>query len=155
MPESGSLSRFFAGEPSSVAVARVETRQFVGDIPRRDDAELIVSELATNAIRHSASRERHGEYELRLLLQPGWLRIEVVDQGTPTVSTPAGPSDEAIGSVYHRESGRGLEIVDAVADKWGYDQDTDRGTWWAEVATQDADAEELLADRGPEGEHDA
>lgn len=133
MPESGSLSRVLAGEPSSVRVARAETRAFVGDAPRADDAELIVSELATNAVRHSSSRHDGGEYELRLLARPGWLRIEVVDQGEPTRSIPAGHRDEAIGTAYHRESGRGLEIVDALADKWGHDQETDRAVWWAEV----------------------
>lgn len=161
MPESGSLSCTLAGEPSSVSLARAQTRRFTGDTPRTEDVELIVSELATNAVRHSASRHNGGEYELRLEARPGRLRIEVVDQGEPTRSAPAGRGEEVVGPTYqlelddvpagkwgqegepdeavayHRESGRGLEIVDALADKWGHDQEQDRAVWWAEVGWEE------------------
>lgn len=137
MPETAGLSRTLAGEPTSVVQARSLLRSFAGDNPRTDDAELVLSELATNAVMHSASRQDGGEFEIRLALLPGCLRIEVADQGQP-VSAPLSPPEESFGpdedpAFPYGESGRGLMLVDAVADRWGRDRDPDRGLWWAEL----------------------
>ncbi|WOI63642.1 ATP-binding protein [Streptomyces fradiae] len=67
-----------------------------------DDAELVVSELVTNAVRHGA-----GPVGLRVALGVGELRIEVRDGSSiPARLRTADPADE---------SGRGLFLVDAVA----------------------------------------
>lgn len=130
MPASESLSRTLPGEPGSVAEARRLLRRFLADHHRADDAELILSELATNAVRHSRSRAAGAVFEVRVQLKPGLLRIEVVDQGAPTRSAPAGEPDESFGP---RESGRGLLIVEALADDWGHEQHQSRAMWWAEL----------------------
>lgn len=128
MPES--LSRTLPGLPQSVREARSELRGFLVDDTRTADAELIVSEFATNAVVHSRSREPGAVFEVRFELAPGALRIEVVDEGDPTVA-PLAPEDESFGP---RESGRGLLIVDALADKWGHDSTPEgRLLWWAEL----------------------
>lgn len=139
MPETGTLSRILPGQSSSVPFARSETRGFLGNAPRTDDAELIVSELATNAVRHSLSREADGQFELRLEARPGWLRIEVVDQGPPhrPGSAAAAVVEKQAGALDDRESGRGLEIVDALADKWGHEQRPEQALWWAELWTEE------------------
>lgn len=75
---------------------------------RLDDVLLCVSELATNALVHGVPPGRG--YRLQLsLLADGVLRIEVHDSGDgrPSVREPCG------------ESGRGLMLVAALADKWG------------------------------------
>lgn len=133
MPEPGILSRTLAGQPSSVLQARRALRGFLGDTPRTDDAELIVSELAANAVRHSASREQDGEFEIRLEAKIGWLRIEVIDQGALAAAVAPEVSDDSIG--HYRESGRGHLLVDALADEWGYEQEPGFGRFWAELWT--------------------
>lgn len=88
-----------------------------------DTAELIVSELATNAVGASSSPDGRPLYEggrlavihLRLLSDRVRLLIEVWDSvpevhGAP-VARRAGEYDE---------SGRGLTIVDSASERWGW-----------------------------------
>lgn len=72
-----------------------------------EDAALAVSELVTNAMRHGLP-----PIGLRLRRRVGQVRIEVNDARPEPVSVGERPSDLA-------ESGRGLKIVDAVADETG------------------------------------
>ncbi|MBS2962582.1 ATP-binding protein [Actinocrinis puniceicyclus] len=119
--------------------ARGELREFIPDCTRLDDAELVLAELATNAVLHSASNG-DGEFEVSFELSAGCLRIEVVDQGEP--ATPLAPPDEAFdpgdeAAFPYGESGRGLLIVAALADKWGAQSAPGHGCWWAELSTED------------------
>ncbi|MGW7085511.1 ATP-binding protein [Streptomyces sp. NPDC054871] len=75
-----------------------------------DTAVLLLSELMTNAVRHgrvSVGRE----VEARCVLDGGVLRVEVAD-ASDALPCPreAGPDDE---------SGRGLALVELLADTWG------------------------------------
>ena len=83
------ISITLPGFSCMVAVARLAARALLPGNPRADDAELIVSELAINAIRHSTSRG--GTFELTLDLAPGRLRIEVKDGGPFPYPAPAPP----------------------------------------------------------------
>ena len=85
-----------------------------------EDAVVIASELATNAIRHgtpAASGEVTGDsgsarVELSLCLQASRLICVVTDQtGTPPSLAAGGPE---------AESGHGLQIVGALAVAWGW-----------------------------------
>ncbi|MDT0378407.1 ATP-binding protein [Streptomyces sp. DSM 42041] len=86
-----------------------------------DDAELIVDELFTNAVRHGSRTGDH--VTLSLVLDGPELHIAVGDtgRGTPQRHIP-GPGDE---------SGRGLFLIDALAAKWGVDHvgATGQRTW--------------------------
>jgi anti-sigma regulatory factor (Ser/Thr protein kinase) len=86
-----------------------------------DTAELLVSELATNALLHSASR-----FRLTLSAAHGVLRCEVADTGrrTPQVLHAGGT-----------ESGRGMFLVNALARRWGCCQDGPGKTVWFELGT--------------------
>ncbi|OEV04379.1 hypothetical protein AN216_08735 [Streptomyces oceani] len=82
-----------------------------------DTAQLLVSELFTNAVLHSDSSR------ISCLLQGGGtrLRIEIHDQGSDSgVPLPywATPDDEC---------GRGLLLVDTLAEEWGVDRAGDEG----------------------------
>lgn len=86
-----------------------------------DDALLIASELATNAVTHAESPCR-----LRLSLTDTSLRIDVTDtgQGTPE------PQPES----FTEEHGRGLHLVAALTTAWGLDVIPGEGkVVWAEL----------------------
>lgn len=88
---------------------------------RLDDVLLCVSELATNALIHGVPPGRG--YRLRLRLLPdGVFRVEVHDSGDgrPDVREPCG------------ESGRGLMLVAALADKWGVAERSPGKIVWCE-----------------------
>ncbi|WP_121256003.1 response regulator [Nocardioides ferulae] len=74
----------------------------------RDDAFLVVSELAANALTHAAS-----DYQVRLSLSPTALRIEICDSGTGTPE-PQPPT-------MTQDHGRGLLMVSALSASWGID----------------------------------
>jgi anti-sigma regulatory factor (Ser/Thr protein kinase) len=87
------------------------------DIPHGTDASdaaaLIVAELAANAAIHGRVPGR--DFELRLALMPGTLRIEVSD--TRTERRPPAPGAVSPPQPL-AESGRGLILVDVLADRW-------------------------------------
>lgn len=84
------------------------------------DAELIVSELITNAL-----NAQSGRTDLVLSVRDHEVRIEVRDDaaGAPVVRTP----DVTEGH------GRGLRIVAALADRWGVEPDGPGKRVWAEL----------------------
>ncbi|MFJ8072369.1 ATP-binding protein [Streptomyces sp. NPDC096176] len=117
---------FCRRERRSVGAAREFAREALnawGWGARADDITLCVSELATNALVHGVPPGRG--YLLRLLLsEDGTLRVEVHDSGDgrPCVRAPAG------------ESGRGLLLVDALADRWGVGPREPGKVVWCEFA---------------------
>ena len=79
------------------------------DAPVSEAVAVIVAELAANAVTHGRVPGR--DFELRLSLVTGSVRIEVTDtrdEPLPAVRPP-GPLDE---------TGRGLLLVTALADRW-------------------------------------
>jgi anti-sigma regulatory factor (Ser/Thr protein kinase) len=90
--------------------------------------QLIVSELVTNSIVHTRSGWDGGTVTVELTSNGQRVRVEVTDDGGPELPRVR-PVD--VGA----ESGRGLQLVEAIADAWGWDQDPGGGTiTWAEVA---------------------
>ena len=76
----------------------------------RDNVLLLVSELVTNAFRHAG-----GTAELELAVSNATVRVEVTDKSPnpPRLSRSAGTLTD--------ESGRGLFLVEALADRWGHE----------------------------------
>jgi anti-sigma regulatory factor (Ser/Thr protein kinase) len=90
---------------------------------RSQDIAIVVSELLTNALRHAVPlsggvRPRH---PIRLgLLHPGsFVLCAVADPST------AAPVPQAPGSL--AETGRGMHIICALSDRWGYTRSADAG----------------------------
>ena len=80
----------------------------------REAGSLAVSEIVTNAVRYGA-----GPIELRTMLERSSIRVEVSDRGAAMpVATSAEPD---------MTGGRGLGIIDAVAQAWGCDRHRDGG----------------------------
>jgi serine/threonine-protein kinase RsbW len=106
-PGPGGATRVFAGRPDQISAVRAFARQALGGGPATDDAVLICSELATNAVRHSRSGRPGGQFTVRIDTQGEdhtW--IEVHDQGGPWTVRDDSPG------------GRGLAIVARLASPW-------------------------------------
>ncbi|MFD5872907.1 MULTISPECIES: ATP-binding protein [unclassified Streptomyces] len=112
-------------------LARLLTTAHLGDwgLPT-GPAGHIVAELATNAVLHGRVPGR--DFRLRLaVLRDAVLRIEVTDARGERLPPVPGTVDLP---AYDAESGRGLLIVGALADRWGVDPGpVPRKTVWAEL----------------------
>lgn len=74
----------FPGTADSVRQARSALAAALGDYASSDEAILCVSELATNAILHSASGWPGGTFTVRVEIRPGSsVHLEVHDEGGP------------------------------------------------------------------------
>lgn len=94
-----------------------------------DDALLVTSELAANALTHARS-----SYRLLLSVSEQALRIEVADAGAGT------PEPQPLTET--EEHGRGLHLVGALAASWGMEAAESGGKRvWAELALPVAVAE--------------
>ncbi|MET8611690.1 ATP-binding protein [Streptomyces misionensis] len=91
-----------------------------------ETAQLLVSELATNAVTHGRVPGRDFELRLTLLPEADALRIEVSDaRGERHLQILRGaPQDE---------QGRGLILVEALSRKWGVAERVVGKTVWAEI----------------------
>jgi anti-sigma regulatory factor (Ser/Thr protein kinase) len=80
----------YPGSRDTVRCVRQDVRAFLGGCPEvvADDAELVASELATNAIRHSLSGAAGGTYVVRVshyaTEKIPYVWVEVEDQGSPS-----------------------------------------------------------------------
>jgi anti-sigma regulatory factor (Ser/Thr protein kinase) len=113
----------FDGEMGSVPEARAWVAGVIGDRPRRlvDDVLLCVSELTSNAVRHARS-----DFTVLVADHGRGVRIEVHDtSGSFPVLQPVVPE---------ATNGRGIQIVDAIVDRWGVLPRPDGGkTVWCEL----------------------
>ncbi len=119
--------REFPGRADQVGAARRFVAAVVGaDDPRCDVARLLVSEAATNAILHSASGRDGGAFTVGYELDGSYLRIEVGDHGGPGVPRRRVHDVESV-------TGRGLDLFDALCDRWGVEGGPDGRTVWFEL----------------------
>ncbi|MET8214472.1 ATP-binding protein [Streptomyces hirsutus] len=129
------LERFFRRERRSVPAARDFARRVLAEWGMRgleDDVLLCVSELATNALVHGVPPGRG--FLLRMLPYgegaDGGVRVEVHDSGGGVPAVP-----QAEGDREPTEGGRGLLLVDELADKWGVGERAPGKVVWCEFAT--------------------
>jgi anti-sigma regulatory factor (Ser/Thr protein kinase) len=76
-----------------------------------EEAQLLISELVTNSVRHSGAPEGD-DIGVRVHLWRGMCRLEVEDQGCDGV-IGAGRPGSAVAS------GIGLNLVQALSERWG------------------------------------
>lgn len=114
--------------PSSPS-APAQARRALGDLHdllprgRLDDLAIIVSELVTNSVLHGRTRRRD-PIHLLVRVAGGRIRVEVTDRGHGFDGAEGDPP---------RNGGRGLAIVEHLADRWGHERDS-RTTVWAELS---------------------
>ncbi|MBA4860433.1 ATP-binding protein [Streptomyces sp. PSKA54] len=90
-----------------------------------DAAQLCVSELVSNVITHVGLGT---PATLAVSMSGTYVRIEVHDPDTRALPTLLDAATDS-------ESGRGMALVDAVADRWGVQLRADRKMTWCELAT--------------------
>lgn len=114
------LRQRFEGVHSNAAEARLFVTDAVADLAvDHETIELLVSELATNAIRHAGSA-----FEVCVAAPASRVRIEVADE------SPVEPAPVAM----TEEGGFGLAILDAMTSAWGSGPTDGGKVVWFEVA---------------------
>jgi anti-sigma regulatory factor (Ser/Thr protein kinase) len=90
--------------------------------------ELLTDELVSNVVRHVGQ-----PMTLRATSHPDWIRVEVTD------ASPDPPVPHRVGP--EAERGRGLQLVDGLADRWGVEPATPGKTVWFEIDVRTATEE--------------
>ncbi|MFJ3900288.1 ATP-binding protein [Streptomyces sp. NPDC090025] len=113
-------------DPAEVGRARRWARsRLVGcgigdDEPLAETLVLLISELVTNAVVHTGCPA-----VLRMLFGGAGVRVEVADRS----DRPPAPRHAA----GEDTNGRGLELVDGLADRWGWQREGSGKSIWCEV----------------------
>lgn len=119
--------------PSAVPCARLHARQLLwewGLTALSEPAELVVSELVTNAVQISQAHNRGTSVRLRLKSDAKQVLILVWD-ASPQPPVRADINDES-------ENGRGLLLVETLSDQWAwyFPPDEEGGKYvWALIGT--------------------
>ena len=109
----------FLGDPGQVGRVRAKMRTWLGGCPRADDAVLIASEFAANAVTHSASR---GEsFTVRAEVLRDGIRVEVEDLGGTWLCRQ------------REDRPHGLDLVSLLAASWGVETSGGCRVVWARV----------------------
>jgi anti-sigma regulatory factor (Ser/Thr protein kinase) len=134
--------------PDRTAVARA--RRFVrqtltgwGADDAIDDAVLLTSELATNAVVHART-----PFEVICRIAGGSVQVEVVDGDSTRVLPAPGKGDDA-----DRVSGRGLLMPIMLAAEWGVSYAAESKTVWFRLCTRTASVRPWRARAIPGVEH--
>ncbi|MDT0458758.1 ATP-binding protein [Streptomyces sp. DSM 41527] len=117
----------FTARPAGVAELRRLTRFYLElwGLPGVGDAALLcVSELATNVINHVGEG---AAAVLSVMVRDAHLRISVRD-------AESGRFPRLLGAAPTSETGRGLGLVAAMADRWGVTAAADGKTTWCEIS---------------------
>jgi serine/threonine-protein kinase RsbW len=111
------------GHRAPATARQVVADWLFGEVPDRllADAQLLVSELVTNSVRH-ARLPRDAVIRVRVELSEGVVHVEVEDPGRVDATASLAP---------HRgeTDGFGLYVVDTVAARWGSRLDGTTCVW--------------------------
>ena len=113
-----------ACDPDSAGEARRVVARLSDDLPPRrlEDAQLLVSELVTNAIRH-AGLGAADVITLVVAIDDARVRVEVFDPGPGFALAEPEPDPR-------RPSGWGLYLVRELSDRWGVERDAGTVVWF-------------------------
>ena len=109
-------------DPTAASYARQRVGEFCGDMAPdlQATAQLLTSELVTNALRHGT-----GAIEMCMTVELKTVRVEVTDE-SPQPPRIMHPTAQSAG-------GRGVLLVEALASSWGTTQHPGNGkaVWFA------------------------
>jgi len=117
-------TRTFTRRAEEVPAARRFVRDVLADHPGCCDAELLTCELVTNAVQHATGAARVTVAVMRL---GGVVHVDVIDDGCVGL-----PHWREAGG--HDEDGRGFQLVDALAERWGFLRERSGTCVWFEIA---------------------
>jgi anti-sigma regulatory factor (Ser/Thr protein kinase) len=125
-PSDGFSFEVGAGLPAAAA-ARRAVLAGDGALPDRvrEDVLLLLTELVTNAVRHSGAAPGQ-PLHVELRQSSRWVRVAVVDPGGGFTRPEPRPAPDGPG-------GHGLLLVDRIADCWGVDKEQARTCVWFEI----------------------
>ena len=120
----------FPGRADQIVYARDFTRRTLGSCPLLDEAVLLVSELTTNAIEHTATGGT-GSFHVTIYRGRTSVVIAVKDDGSD--KAPLHSTTDVLA-----EEGRGLALVDLMANRWGHCSNNHGRTVWFELRWGDS-----------------
>ncbi|WP_405143887.1 ATP-binding protein [Sphaerisporangium sp. NBC_01403] len=124
----------FPATEASVGEARRWLSKILDGHPCCDDAALLLSEAATNALVHTDS----SVIGVTVVIEESDdVRIDVADEGAETVpSMPPNPDGDLA------SSGRGIRLIRALSSRWGFTEERPQCVLWF-VLSAPAEAEKL------------
>ncbi len=112
-------------DTAAVATARHRIEDLLPRLDRPYESDVVIlltSEIVANAVVHGRS-----PIELLVWETPRSLRVEVSDDGDGIAPAPGTMPAEA-----RAERGRGIAVVNGLADRWGTERSHGRTTVWFE-----------------------
>ncbi len=123
-PAPASAARTFGRRPEAVPAARRFVRESLAGQPTCSDAELLACELVTNAVQHAAGT---GRVTVTVFRRGEVVRVDVIDDGRSGLPHWR----EATGQ---DEGGRGFQLVNEIARRWGFLREPAGTCVWFEIA---------------------
>lgn len=114
--------------PREVPAARRFVRNVLAGHPAAGDAELLASELVTNAVVHA---DAAGQVTVRVVAGEAEVHVEVADDGTAGVPAWREAAADA-------ESGRGFQLVNEISTRWGFLRDQAGTCCWFDLDDSEA-----------------
>ncbi|HXZ72336.1 MAG TPA: ATP-binding protein [Streptosporangiaceae bacterium] len=119
------------GEPAYLHAAREFVACTLGHgCTCSDTAVLLSSELVTNSVQHSNSRRRGGTITITVIAVPGGIRVEVIDEGSTTISAASLSQSQELDLA---ENGHGLRLVEILSARWSHYSDAAGTVTWFEL----------------------
>ena len=120
-----STRRFRGGATAARQARRAVREELAGALPKRTlaDVELLVSELATNSVRHAGCGEG-AELAMEAAVEADLVRVRLSDGGDGfDEHTPRPPASGSAG-------GYGLVLLDRLSDRWGVQKEGGFSVWF-------------------------
>jgi serine/threonine-protein kinase RsbW len=117
-------TRIFARRAEEVPAARRFVRDVLADHPGCCDAELLTCELVTNAVQHASDAAR---VTVSITRRGPVVHVDVIDDGRIGL-----PHWREVNG--HDEGGRGFQLVNEIAQRWGFLREPIGTCVWFEVA---------------------
>jgi anti-sigma regulatory factor (Ser/Thr protein kinase) len=113
----------FARRAEEVPVARRFVRDALADHPASFDAELLTCELVTNAVQHAIDA---AEVTVAVVRRGTVVHVDVIDDGRTGLPHWREPNR-------YDEGGRGFQLVNEIAQRWGFRREQAGTCVWFEV----------------------
>jgi len=121
-------SATFPRQVRSAPLARRFVTEAAGQHPAAEDAVLLAGELVTNVLVHARDAT---SVTVTVAVSAAFIRVDVHDDGRTGMPQWREADSQA-------EDGRGFQIVNMLAQRWGFIREQDRTCCWFEVAAASA-----------------